>query len=121
MIVVAGAGGHAEPSIDPPDQWGKGFDKIVLSGCLTTGNDITGALRWGRYGLYGYPLYQCQESMADEAYQKMIMDSGAEDIVYTAAVSGLMPIFYAQPRGHGHHRRHGKKLKKSILERNRMQ
>ena len=30
-----------------------------------------------------------EESNADEAYRKMIIDSSASDIVYTAAVSGV--------------------------------
>ena len=33
------------------------------------------------------------ESLADEAYQEMIINSRAEDIIYTAAVSGVNASF----------------------------
>ena len=41
----------------------------------------------------GTRFINVEESLADEEYKKMIMDSGAEDIVYTAAVSGVNANF----------------------------
>ena len=41
----------------------------------------------------GTRFINVNESMADNSYQKMIMDSKAEDIIYTAAVSGVNASF----------------------------
>lgn len=97
IVVATGAGGHAGtlhpiPLINEVKQV---FDKkIVLSGCLSTGNDIASALQMGADIAYmGTRFINVNESMAEDAYKKMIMDSGAEDIVYTAAVSGVNASF----------------------------
>ncbi|MBL6665795.1 MAG: nitronate monooxygenase [Flavobacteriaceae bacterium] len=97
IVVAAGAGGHAGTLHPIPliSEVKKVFDKkIVLSGCLSTGNDIASALQMGADMAYmGTRFINVDESMADEEYKKMIMDSGAEDIVYTAAVSGVNASF----------------------------
>ena len=97
IVVAAGAGGHAGTLHPIPliNEVKKVFDKkIVLSGCLSTGNDIASALQMGADMAYmGTRFINVDESMADEEYKKMIMDSGAEDIVYTAAVSGVNASF----------------------------
>jgi nitronate monooxygenase len=97
IVVAAGAGGHAGTLHPIPliNEVKKVFDKkIVLSGCLSTGNDIASALQMGADMAYmGTRFINVDESMADEEYKQMIMDSGAEDIVYTAAVSGVNASF----------------------------
>ena len=97
ILVSAGAGGHAGTLHPIPliNEVKKVFDKkIVLSGCLSTGNDIASALQMGADMAYmGTRFINVKESMADEAYKKMIIDSSAEDIVYTAAVSGVNASF----------------------------
>lgn len=97
IVVAAGAGGHAGTLHPIPliNEVKKVFDKkIILSGCLSTGNDIASALQMGADMAYmGTRFINVTESMADEAYRKMIMDSSAEDIVYTAAVSGVNASF----------------------------
>lgn len=97
IVVAAGAGGHAGTLHPIPliNEVKKVFDKkIILSGCLSTGNDIASALQMGADMAYmGTRFINVEESMADEAYKKMIMDSGAEDIIYTAAVSGVNASF----------------------------
>ena len=97
IVVAAGAGGHAGTLHPIPliNEVKKVFDKkIVLSGCLSTGNDIASALQMGADMAYmGTRFINVDESMGDEEYKKMIMDSGAEDIVYTAAVSGVNASF----------------------------
>ena len=97
IVVAAGAGGHAGTLHPIPliNEVKKVFyKKIVLSGCLSTGNDIASALQMGADMAYmGTRFINVNESMADEAYKKMIMDSSAEDIVYTAAVSGVNASF----------------------------
>ena len=71
------------------------FDKtILLSGCISNGNDIASALQMGADLAYmGTRFINVNESMADKSYQKMIMDSKAEDIIYTAAVSESTQVF----------------------------
>ena len=97
IVVAAGAGGHAGTLHPIPliHEVKKVFDKkIVLSGSLTTGNDIASALQMGADMAYmGTRFINVDESMADEAYKKMIIESGAEDIIYTAAVSGVKASF----------------------------
>ena len=97
IVVAAGAGGHAGTLHPIPliNEVKKVFDKkIVLSGCLSTGNDIASALQMGADMAYmGTRFINVDESMADEEHKQMIMDSGAEDIVYTAAVSGVNASF----------------------------
>ena len=97
IVVAAGAGGHAGTLHPIPliNEVKKVFDKkIVLSGCLSTGKDIASALQMGADMAYmGTRFINVDESMADEAYKKMIMESSAEDIVYTAAVSGVNANF----------------------------
>ena len=67
---------------------------ILLSGCISTGRDIASALQMGADLAYmGTRFINVKESMADPEYQKMIINSKAEDIVYTAAVSGVNANF----------------------------
>jgi len=97
IVVAAGAGGHAGTLHPIPliQEVKKVFDKtIVLSGCLSNGNDIASALQMGADMAYmGTRFINVQESMADENYRKMIVESSAEDIVYTAVVSGVNANF----------------------------
>ncbi len=97
ILVAAGAGGHAG-TINPMSlvaEIKSFFDKtILLSGCISTGRDIATAMQMGADLAYlGTRFINTKESRADEAYQKMIIDSGASDIVYTAAVSGVNANF----------------------------
>ena len=67
---------------------------IVLSGCLSNGNDIASALQMGADIAYmGTRFINVIESKAEQNYKDMIMQSSAEDIVYTAAVSGVNANF----------------------------
>lgn len=97
IVVATGAGGHAGTLHPIPliNEVKKVFDKkIVLSGCLSTGKDIASALQMGADMAYmGTRFINVDESMAEQAYKKMIMESSAEDIVYTAAVSGVNANF----------------------------
>ena len=59
-----------------------------------TGQDIASALQMGANLAYmGTRFINVKESMADPKYQEMIINSKAEDIVYTAAVSGVNANF----------------------------
>ena len=93
ILVAAGAGGHAG-TINPLaliNEIKTFFDKtILLSGCISNGRDIASALQMGADLAYmGTRFINVKESLADPEYQNMIMSSKAEDIVYTAAVSGV--------------------------------
>ncbi|MEM8909565.1 MAG: nitronate monooxygenase family protein [Bacteroidota bacterium] len=93
ILVAAGAGGHAG-TINPMSlvaEIKSFFDKtILLSGCISTGRDVASAMQMGADLAYmGTRFINTKESRADEAYQQMIVDAGASDIVYTAAVSGV--------------------------------
>ncbi|MDX1327554.1 MAG: nitronate monooxygenase [Arenibacter sp.] len=97
ILVSAGAGGHAG-TINPISlvaEIKKFFHKtIILSGCLSTGRDIATALQMGADLAYmGTRFINTKESKAPEEYQKMIIDSDADDVVYTAAVSGVHANF----------------------------
>ena len=97
IVVAAGAGGHA--GITNPmslvAEVRSFFSKtILLSGCISNGRDIASALQMGADLAYmGTRFINVEESNADEAYRKMIIDSSASDIVYTAAVSGVSANF----------------------------
>ena len=97
ILVAAGAGGHGG-TLNPMalvNEIKTFFSKtILLSGCISTGNDIASALQMGADLAYmGTRFINVNESLADEAYQEMIISSKAEDIVYTAAVSGVHASF----------------------------
>ena len=97
ILVAAGAGGHAGilNPIALVNEIKQFFHKtILLSGCLSNGNDVASALQMGADLAYmGTRFINTAESLADEAYQEMIINSKAEDIVYTAAVSGVNASF----------------------------
>ncbi|MBT8185737.1 MAG: nitronate monooxygenase [Eudoraea sp.] len=97
ILVAAGAGGHAG-TINPMSliaEVEKFFKKtIILSGCISTGRDIASALQMGADLAYmGTRFINTTESRAPEAYRQMIMDAGASDVVYTAAISGVHANF----------------------------
>ena len=97
ILVAVGAGGHAGTLHPIPliYEVKKIFNKtIVLSGCLSNGNDIASALQMGADIAYmGTRFINVKESRAENNYKDMIMQSSAEDIVYTAAVSGVNASF----------------------------
>lgn len=97
ILVAAGAGGHAG-TINPMTlvaEVRSFFDKtILLSGCISNGRDIASALQMGADLAYaGTRFINTTESSASDDYRKMIIDSNATDIVYTAAVSGVPANF----------------------------
>ena len=97
ILVAAGAGGHAG-TINPMTLVAEVrdfFDKtILLSGCISTGRDIASAMQMGADLAYlGTRFINTTESTAPIEYQQMVIDSGASDIVYTAAVSGVHANF----------------------------
>jgi nitronate monooxygenase len=99
ILVSAGAGGHGG-TINPMSliaEVKKFFDKtIILSGCISTGRDVASAMQMGADLAYmGTRFINTDESKATEEYRKMIIDAGASDVVYTAAISGVHANFLA--------------------------
>jgi len=97
ILVAAGAGGHAG-TINPMTlvaEIKKFFDKtIILSGCISTGRDIASALQMGADLAYmGTRFINTDEAKAPDEYKKMIIEAGANDVVYTAAISGVHANF----------------------------
>lgn len=97
ILVCAGAGGHAGtlnpmPFVQEVRSFFNGT--ILLSGCISNGRDVASAMQMGADLAYlGTRFINTTESRADEDYQNMIIESGANDIVYTAAVSGVNANF----------------------------
>lgn len=97
ILVAAGAGGHAG-TINPMSlvaEIKKFYHKtIILSGCISTGRDIASAMQMGADLAYmGTRFINTTESKAPEEYRKMIIEAGASDVVYTAAISGVHANF----------------------------
>ena len=97
ILVAAGAGGHGGTLNPMPfiSEVRSFFDKtILLSGCISNGNDVASAMQMGADLAYmGTRFINTKESQADEKYQQMIIESSASDIIYTAAVSGVNANF----------------------------
>ena len=103
ILVAAGAGGHAG-TLSPFALVGevrKFFDgPIALSGSIASGDAVLAAQAMGADLAYvGSRWLATQESNVDDAYRQAIVDSAADDIVYTNLFTGV----------------HGNYLKKSIV------
>jgi len=100
ILVSAGAGGHGgtQNPMSLVSEVRSFFDRnILLSGCISSGRDIATALQMGADLAYmGTRFINTTESAAPEAYKNMIIEAGASDIVYTAAISGVHANFLAQ-------------------------
>ena len=99
ILVSAGAGGHAG-TVNPMSliaEVKKFYDKtIILSGCISNGRDVASALQMGADLAYmGTRFINTEESKATDEYRKMIIEAGASDVVYTAAISGVHANFLA--------------------------
>lgn len=97
IAVCGGAGGHAG-RINPfafVGQLRQFFDRtILLAGALSQGRDILAAQVLGADLAYmGTRFIATVESQAQPEYKQMILDTQAEDIVYTPVVSGVPASF----------------------------
>jgi len=103
ILVASGAGGHAG-TLSPFALVGeirKFFDgPIALSGSIATGDAVLAAQAMGAdFAYIGSRWLATKESNVDEAYRQAIVESAADDIVYTNLFTGV----------------HGNYLKKSIV------
>jgi len=93
IAVAAGAGGHAG-TLSPfalvaeIRAWFDG--PLALSGAIATGSGILAAQAAGADVAYiGSPFIATHEANATAAYKQAILDSTADDVVYTDVVSGI--------------------------------
>lgn len=93
IAVAAGAGGHAGQQnpfalVQEIREWFDG--PLALSGSIATGKSILAAQAAGADLAYiGSPFIATDEANAQEAYKQMIVDSSAEDIVYSNLFTGV--------------------------------
>jgi len=93
IAVAAGAGGHAGtlspfPLIAEIREWFDG--PLALSGAISTGGGIRAAQMMGAdFAYIGSPFIATTEAHANDAYKQMIVDSAADDILYTNYFSGI--------------------------------
>lgn len=93
ILVAAGAGGHAGALspfalVNEIKQWFDGA--ILLSGALSTGSDVLAAIAMGADLAYmGTRFIATEEANAQPEYKQMLMDSSAEDIIYSSLFTGI--------------------------------
>ena len=93
IAVAAGAGGHAGTLspfalIQEIRSWFDG--PLALSGSIANGGAVLAAQAMGADLAYiGSAFIATQEANAAEAYKQMIVNSGADDIVYTNLITGV--------------------------------
>lgn len=100
IAVTAGAGGHAG-TLNPfafVDELRSFFTKtIILAGSISHGNQVLAARAAGAdFAYMGTRFINTTESQAPDRYKQMIIESDAEDIVYTNSVSGVNANFMKQ-------------------------
>lgn len=93
IAVAAGAGGHAGTQspmalIQEIREWFDG--PLLLSGSITTGDSVLAAQAMGAdLGYIGSAFISTQEARAESDYKQSIVDSSAEDIVYSNLFTGV--------------------------------
>ena len=93
IAVAAGAGGHAGQQspfalMAEIREWFDG--PVALSGSIATGESLLAARALGAdFGYTGSPFIATDEANAEQGYKDMIVDSGAEDIVYSSLFTGV--------------------------------
>ena len=93
VLVSAGAGGHAGALspfgfLQEVREWFDG--PIALSGAIAHGRSILAAEALGAdFAYIGSAFIATQEARAQPDQQQMIVESGAEDIVYTNLITGV--------------------------------
>jgi nitronate monooxygenase len=97
VLVAAGAGGHTGQMtgfafVDAVRQFWDGI--IVLAGGISTGRGIRAAQALGADLVYmGTRFIATEESLAVQEYRQMIVDSTADDLILTDAVTGVPANF----------------------------
>jgi nitronate monooxygenase len=93
ILVAAGAGGHAGTQspfalVQETRRWFDG--PVVLSGAIARGDSVLAAQAMGADLAYiGSAFIATEEARAAEGYKQMIVDSSAQDIVYSSLFTGV--------------------------------
>jgi nitronate monooxygenase len=93
ILVAAGAGGHAGTQspfalVQETRRWFDG--PVVLSGAIARGDSVLAAQAMGADLAYiGSAFIATDEARAAEGYKQMIVDSSAQDIVYSSLFTGV--------------------------------
>ena len=93
IAVAAGAGGHAGrlspfALVEEIRQWFDG--PLILSGAIANGKSILAAQAMGADLAYiGSPFIATKEANAIDSYKQMIIECGAEDIIYSDYFTGV--------------------------------
>ena len=94
IAVAAGAGGHAGilspfALVEEIRAWFDGL--LILSGAIATGRSIAAAKMMGADLAYmGSAFIATEEANADPEYKQMIVDSSADDIIYSDYFTGVL-------------------------------
>ena len=93
ILVCAGAGGHAG-ALSPfallreVKEWFNGT--VILSGSIGDGYSIASSLALGAdFAYMGTRFIATKEANADQGYKQMLIDSAADDIVYSSLFTGV--------------------------------
>jgi len=93
ILVCAGAGGHAG-ALSPfallreVKEWFYGT--IILSGSIGDGYSVASSLALGAdFAYMGTRFIATKEANADQGYKQMLIDSAADDIVYSSLFTGV--------------------------------
>lgn len=93
VLVCSGAGGHGgtySPFAFIHEVKTFWDGPVVLAGAMSKGEDILAAEILGAdFAYLGSRFIPAKESLANEAYKKMMIESRVEDIIYTDAFSGV--------------------------------
>jgi len=93
VAVAAGAGGHAGAQspfaiIQETREWFDG--PLALSGSIATGDSVLAAQAMGAdFGYIGSAFIATKEADAAQDYKQMVVDSDADDIVYSDYFTGV--------------------------------
>ena len=93
ILVCAGAGGHAG-ALSPfallreVKEWFDGT--VILSGSIGDGYSVASSLALGAdFAYMGTRFIATKEANADQGYKEMLIESAADDIVYSNLVTGI--------------------------------
>ena len=93
ILVCSGAGGHAG-TLSPfalvreVKEWFDGA--IILSGAISSGSAVASSLALGSdFAYIGTRFIATEEANAEEGYKQMLIESAANDIVYSSLFTGV--------------------------------
>jgi nitronate monooxygenase len=99
VLVCAGAGGHAgamSPFALLPEVRRIFPGTILLAGAISTGQGVFAARALGADLAYmGTRFIATRESLASDAYKRMIVEAAAKDVVYTPEFTGVAGNYLA--------------------------